>query len=182
MLRKSVLRLTMSLAAALLAAALLPGLAAAAPTDRTEEDKFLVFNDAGSFTIPAAPDGPCPFAVVQHFEGWVKIRLIERDNTTQVGAESWHLKLAWENPANGKTSDVTVAHHVAVYVNGDGTVTVVVTGVQGRDTIPGAGIVVGDIGRFVFTIDEATGELLDVQFSGAHHTFGPFPTLCEYLA
>ena len=160
----------------------LPIAAAAAPTDRKEDDQFLVFHDVGSFTIPAAPEGPCPFEVVQHFDVWIKIRLIERDGTTQVGADSVHGKLLWENPASGKTSDVTIATHSAVYVNGDGTVTVVVTGVQGRDTIPGAGIVVGDIGRFVFTIDEETGELLRVESSGAHHTEGPFPELCEHLA
>jgi hypothetical protein len=154
---------------------------AAAPTDRKEDDKFLVVTIDQTDTILAGE--ACDFAVVAHLAGWVKVHFTENEGNEAVEIDSAHLKLLWENPLSGKTSDVSVNQTAKVYLNPDGTLTVIVSGVIGRDTIPGEGIIVGDIGRFAFTVDPATGEVLDTQIlAGHHHTEGPFPELCEFLA
>jgi hypothetical protein len=164
--------------AALLAESLPAG---AAPTDRKEDDQFLVVTIDQTDTIPAGE--ACAFAVVAHVAGWVKVHFTENEGNEAVEIDSAHIKLLWENPLSGKTSDVSANNTAKIYLNPDGTLTVIVSGVIGRNTIPGEGIIVGDIGRFAFTVDPATGEVLDVQFlAGHHHTEGPFPELCEFLA
>ena len=163
-----------------LVAALPVAPAVAAPTDRQPDDQFLVFVIDETQTIPAGE--ACAFPVVAHLEGFVKVHATSNQGNGAVEIASVHLKLLWENPLSGKTSDVVAANTAKAYANPDGSVTVVVSGLIGRDTIPGEGIVVGDIGRFAFTFS-AAGELLGVEFlAGRHHTDGPFPELCAFLA
>jgi hypothetical protein len=152
---------------------------AAAPTDRNSEDQFIVIPVDFSFTIPAGE--ACDFAIEQELVGFVKIHLTENAGNQVAEIDSVHIKLTWTNPLNGKTSDVTIAETDRIILNEDGSATVIITGLSGRDTIPGAGRVTGDIGRLILTF---TPEDVPptVEFIAGPHSNGPFPALCDYLA
>jgi hypothetical protein len=128
------------------------------------------------------PADACGFPLLTHLDGFIKIRLSDSSNNGVFEVDSVHLKLVWENPANGKTSDVTIAQTNRFIDNGDGTITIIMDGLAGRDTIPGAGRVTGDIGRAAFTFDATTGEGLDFQVLAGPHSLGALPGLCQYLA
>jgi hypothetical protein len=166
------------LVAGLLTTLALGGLAGAAPPDR-DDGRFFVFSDEGQFVIPAGD--ACEFAVIQYYTGWGRFHLMPGGSGIAETAQ-FHFKLLWENPLNGKTSDVTIGETNRVVFNDDGSVTVFVSGLTGRDTIPGTGIIVGDIGRIVLTFPAGGGDPSIDFIAGRFHTFGPFPELCAYLA
>lgn len=164
------------LALGLLAVAPLGALAA--PTDKKTDDNVLVFN---IHEVDDVDPTACGFPLLVHVDGFVKIRFPRNGQQGVIEVDSIHIKLLWENPANHKTSDVTEGFTQKVVDNGDGTITIVITGLQGRDTIPGAGRVTGDIGRLVLTFDPATSTVTQV-FQAGPQSNGPFPALCQYLA
>ena len=175
-LRRSFALLPVLLAVGLLLAPALRALAA--PSDNKPDDNFLVFT---IHEIDDVDPAACGFPLLVHVDGFVKVRIPSKSQQGVIEVDSIHIKLLWENPANGKTSDVTEGVTQKVIDNGDGTITLIITGLQGRDTIPGAGRVTGDIGRLVLTIDPATGEVTQ-DFQAGPQSNGPFPALCQYLA
>jgi hypothetical protein len=48
-------------------------------------------------------------------------------------------------------------------------------------TAPGIGLIVGNTGLIIVTIDTVTQELLSVDFTAGHQDGTPFPALCVGL-
>ena len=164
---------------ALLLAALAVVPALAAPTDVKPGDNFVVIPISDTEQIPA---DFCGFPLVVTIDGWVKIRFPSNTQSGVIEVDSVHTHSTLTNPANGKSSDGIAAATFRYVDNGDGTVTLTITGLQGRDTIPGEGRVTGDIGRLVLVFDAATGDFISQTFIAGPHSGGPFPGVCAGLA
>src|SRR5690349_11398811 len=82
----------------------LPGGALAAPTDKKPADNVQVFTIDEVDQIPVEA---CGFPLQVHVSGWIKVRFPRTSQQGVIEVDSFHIKLLWENPANGKTSDVT---------------------------------------------------------------------------
>ena len=90
-------------------------------------------------------------------------------------------KIGYLNPANGKTLQAVLAGPAVYIDNGDGTSTVRVPGNDQRIPAPGMGFIVGNTGLFIATIDNATQEILSVDFLAGHQDGTTFPALCVGL-
>lgn len=89
-------------------------------------------------------------------------------------------KIVWTNPATGKSFTTLLAGPFIYEDNGDGTGTVRVPGNDQAIVVPGSGFLVGKTGLAVFTIDNASGAILDVeQLSG--HQDELWPAGCAVL-
>jgi hypothetical protein len=166
---------------ALVAAVVFGALAAVAvaiagpPTHSTES-----FDN--TFTIPAAPAGPCAYAIQGHSTGTVKstefvdsagnlIRAIDVFPTARVTFS-----------ANGKSiSTVTPSVGHATF-NADGSATVAITGLSGHLITGGGPPQAADVGRIVFYFSSPDDLDPDLIFQAGQFNDGPFPQLCEVLA
>ena len=133
-----------------------------------------------STTFPAGTR--CPFEVVRSLDG----TLVTTTFTDAAGLTTMTLswkdgKIAYLNPANGKTLTAVLAGPAVIQDNGNGTSTVRVPGNDQRYTAPGLGFIVGNTGLSVVTIDNATGETLSVDKLAGHQDGTPFPALCVGL-
>jgi hypothetical protein len=146
---------------------------AAAPTRTIEEIHI-------STTFPAGTR--CPFEVVRTVDGTlVTTTFTDADGLTTTTFSYKNGKIGYLNPASGKTLQAVLAGP-AVYVdNGDGTSTVRVPGNDQQYTASGIGFIVGNTGLFIATIDNATQEILSVDFLAGHQDGAPFPALCVGL-
>ena len=103
----------------------------------------------------------CGFPIYRDIQGIVRTitHVDEEGNPTMVID---HAVFRGTLSANGKSLNVTVAGPTKILMNDDGTQTVILLGVVQRHA-PGAGIVAGQAGRVVMTVD-ANGEVLSVDF------------------
>jgi hypothetical protein len=145
---------------------------AAAPTVvETQVDRTRV--------IPASPDF-CPFDFVVHTQG------VRRDTTFSDGRVVTILHdftVTYTNPLTGKSVRTVLAGPFVVEPNADGTITVTINGNDGLFTIPGEGIVFGDVGRLVYVAspDDPFTPLEVLQSTGRQDPT-PFPAVCSGLA
>ena len=133
-----------------------------------------------STTFPAGTR--CPFEVVRSVDGTlVTTTFIGSDGLNTTTDSFRDGKIAYLNPANGRTLTAVLAGPVVTVDNGDGTSTVRVPGNDQRYTAPGIGFIVGNTGLAVFTVDNATGETLSVDKLAGHQDGTTFPALCVGL-
>jgi hypothetical protein len=150
-----------------------PAVFAAAPT-RTIEEVHI------STTFPAGTR--CPFEVVRTVDGTlVTSTFTDADGLTKTTFSYKDGKIGYLNPANGKTLQAVLAGPAVYIDNGDGTSTVRVPGNDQRYVAPGIGFIVGNTGLFIATIDNATQEILSVDFLAGHQDGTTFPALCVGL-
>ena len=122
----------------------------------------------------------CPFDFVVHTEG------VRRDTAFSDGRIVTILHdftVTYTNPNNGRSVRTVLAGPFVVEPNADGTVTVTVNGNDGLFTIPGEGIVFGDVGRLVYVAspDDLFTPLQILQSTGRQDPT-PFPAVCAGLA
>ncbi|HEX6701212.1 MAG TPA: hypothetical protein VF101_10820 [Gaiellaceae bacterium] len=144
---------------------------AAAPTvTETHVDRTRV--------VAANPD-TCPFDFVVHSEGFRRDTLFSDGRSTILLHD---FTVTYTNPAAGKSVRSVLAGPVIVEPNADGTITVIVDGNDGLFTIPGEGIVFGDVGRLVYVAspDDPFTPLEILQSTG-HQDPSPFPAVCAGL-
>jgi hypothetical protein len=125
--------------------------------------------------IPADP-AFCPFDFVLHSQG------VRRDTTYSDGRVVTILHdftVTYTNPATGKSVRTVLAGPEQVVSNPDGTITVTVNGNDGLFTIPGQGIVFGNVGRLVYVAspDDPFTPLQILQSTG-HEDASAFPAVC----
>ncbi len=146
---------------------------ASAPT-RVVEDVHV------SGTFPAGTR--CPFEVVRTVDGTlVTTTFIGPDGLAKETRSFRDGKIVYLNPDNGKTLTAVLAGPVVTEDNGDGTSTVRVPGNDQRYTASGIGFIVGNTGLAVYTVDNATGEILSVDKLAGHQDGTTFPALCVGL-
>jgi len=130
-------------------------------------------------TIHASPDF-CPFDFVVHTDG------VRRDTTFSDGRVVTILHdftVTYTNPLNGRSVRTVLAGPFEVEPNADGTITVTINGNDGLFTIPGQGIVFGDVGRLVYIASpDDPFTPLEVLQSTGHQDPTPFPAVCAGLA
>jgi len=133
-----------------------------------------------SGTFPAGTR--CPFEVVRSVDGTlVTTTFTGNDGLTTETRSFKDGKIVYLNPANGKTLTAVLAGPVVTTDNGDGTSTVLVPGNDQRYTAPGLGFIVGNTGLAVYTVDNATGEILSIEKLAGHQDGTTFPALCAGL-
>jgi hypothetical protein len=133
-------------------------------------------------TIPAAPVGPCAFAINVHLVGKVRhTHFFDRQgNVIRELTVFPRFRITFS--ANGKsiTTVSVAANHVTI--NPDGSATVAITGLQGHLIVGGGPPLAADVGRLVLFFSGPEDEEPDVIFQAGKFNFGPFPQLCEVLA
>ena len=171
----STLRRPAAIAVAVLA---LSSMAASAVVASSPTRLVEVVHVSGSF--PAGTR--CPFEVVRTVDGTlVTTTFTDSDGLTKETRSFKDGKIVYLNPANGKTLTAVLAGPVVTEDNGDGTSTVRVPGNDQRYTAPGIGFIVGNTGLAVYTVDNATGEILSVDKLAGHQDGTTFPALCVGL-
>ena len=130
--------------------------------------------------VRAASADTCPFDIVVHTQG------VQRDSVFPDGHVVTILhdfSVTYTNPATGKSVRSVLAGPEQVDSNPDGTITVIVDGNNGLFTIPGQGIVFGDVGRYVYVADpdDPFTPLRVIQQSGRQDAT-PFPAVCSGLS
>jgi hypothetical protein len=171
------MRRLVALVAAMGVGALAVGAVATAgpPTHSTE-----TFDNV--FTIPAAPAGPCAYAIAGHATGTVKtteffdsagnlIRTISAFPTARVTFS-----------ANGKSISTVTPSVEHITFNADGSATLVITGLSGHLITGGGPPLAADVGRIVFFFSSPTDLEPDLIFQAGQFNDGPFPQLCDVLA
>ena len=117
----------------------------------------------------------CGTTLTRHLAGFVLVD--EEADGVQVGI---HLHGTFANPATGQSLPFVIAETRKFTLNPDGSATVAITGLQGRSTVPGAGLVAADVGRLVLRFASPTAAP-EVLFEAGQQGGGPFPALCPYL-
>jgi hypothetical protein len=134
------------------------------------------------FTIPAAPEGPCSFAIQGHFVGDLRVTIF----FDRLGNEIRELDLSPNSrvsfSANGKTISTVTPAPVHITLNPDGSSVVTITGLQGHLVVGGGPPLASDVGRLVLFFSGPEDEESDVLFQAGKFNFGPFPQLCDVLA
>jgi hypothetical protein len=133
-------------------------------------------------TIPAAPAGPCSYAIQVHVVG--KLRLTEffdqEGNLVRSLERTPTLKVTFS--ANGNSISTVSPAVVHVTHNPDGSDVVTITGLQGHLIVGGGPPLAADVGRVVLFFSGPTDEEPDVLFQAGPFNGGPFPQLCDVLA
>jgi hypothetical protein len=147
------------------------------------DKQIIVFIPIDETFLFPGDENPCGFDIVQHIEGRVKLTF-SPDNPDLLVAEGDHLHGSFTNPENGKSISFIVANRVSFSTSSDGTsITVTITGLQGRLTAPGEGLVAPDVGRIVLLFPCLDFQCApEVVFSAGQFSFGAFPLGCHLLA
>jgi hypothetical protein len=171
------MRRLVALVAAVGVGALVVGAVATAgrPTHSTEK-----FDNV--FTIPAAPEGPCAFAIQGHATGTVKTTEFfdSSGNLTRVISAFPRARVTFT--ANGKSISTVTPSVEHITINPDGSSTVTITGLSGHLIVGGGPPLAADVGRIVFFFSSPTDTEPDLIFQAGQFNDGPFPQLCDVLA
>jgi hypothetical protein len=171
------MRRLVALVAAVGVGALVVGAVATAgrPTHPTEK-----FDNV--FTIPAAPEGPCAFAIQGHATGTVKTKEFfdSSGNLTRVISAFPRARVTFT--ANGKSISTVTPSVEHITINPDGSSTVTITGLSGHLIVGGGPPLAADVGRIVFFFSSPTDTEPDLIFQAGQFNDGPFPQLCDVLA
>jgi hypothetical protein len=134
------------------------------------------------FTIPAAPAGPCAFAVQGHATGTIKTtEFFDGDgNLTRVISAFPKARVTFS--ANGKSISTVTPSVEHLTVNPDGSATLTITGLSGHLITGGGPPQAVDVGRIVFFFSSPTDMDPDLIFQAGQFNDGPFPQLCDVLA
>ena len=129
--------------------------------------------------IHASP-GTCTFDFVVHTQGIVRESVYPSGRDVTILHD---FTVTYTNPVNGMSVRTVLAGPFVVEPNVDGTITVTIDGNDGLFTIPGQGIVFGDVGRLVYVAspDDPFTPLEILQSSGRQDPT-PFPAVCSGLA
>jgi hypothetical protein len=134
------------------------------------------------FTIPAAPEGPCAFAIQGHATGTVKTTEFFDSSGNLVREISAFPRARVTFSANGKSISTVTPSVEHITFNPDGSATVTITGLSGHLVTGGGPPVAADVGRIVFFFSSPTDTEPDVIFQAGQFNDGPFPQLCDVLA
>ena len=94
----------------------------------------------------------------------------------------FHLHGSFTNQANGVSLPFIIAETDTININPDNSAIFATTGLIGRITVPGAGLVTTDVGRIVFFFTGPDDPNPTLLFDSGRHDFGPFPFICPFLA
>jgi hypothetical protein len=148
----------------------------------TPPQHFPVIHLDETSTIPAAPEGPCSFAVEVHVVGDIRdILFFDREgNAIRELNVLPHFRVSFS--ANGKTITTASPAPLHLTFNPDGSVVATITGLQGHLIVGGGPPQASDVGRIVFFFSGPEDEEPDILFQAGSFNFGPFPQLCDVLA
>lgn len=134
-----------------------------------------------TFTVPAAPEGPCSFEVEVHVVGDIRtIVFFDQQGNEVRGVDVSNLRISFS--ANGKTITTVAAAPRHFTFNPDGSVVVTITGLQGHLIVGGGPPQASDVGRIVLFFSSPEDEEPDILFQAGSFNFGPYPQLCDVLA
>jgi hypothetical protein len=157
-------------------------LALAAVARAIPPEHFPVEHIDETFTIPAAPDGPCAFAITVHVTGDIRHTHFFDQQGNEIRDLTVFPNFRVTFSANGK-SITTVSPAVEhITINPDGSAAIAITGLQGHIVIGGGPPLAADVGRIVFFFSGPEDEEPDIIFQAGKFNFGPFPQLCDVLA
>jgi len=135
-----------------------------------------------TFIIPAAPEGPCSFAIEGHVVGNVRHTEFFDAEGNVVRALTVFPGFRVTFSANGKSiTTVSIAVEHAT-INPDGSATIAITGLQGHLIVGGGPPLAADVGRLVLFFSGPEDFDPDIVFQAGKFNFGPFPQLCDVLA
>jgi hypothetical protein len=134
------------------------------------------------FTIPAAPAGPCAYAIQGHATGTVKTTEFFDSSGNLVREISAFPRARVTFSANGKSISTVTPSVEHITFNTDGSATVTITGLSGHLVTGGGPPVAADVGRIVFFFSSPTDTEPDLIFQAGQFNDGPFPQLCDVLA
>ena len=134
------------------------------------------------FTIPAAPEGPCAFAIQGHATGTVKTKEFFDSSGNLTRAISAFPRARVTFSANGKSISTVTPSVEHITINPDGSATVTITGLSGHLITGGGPPQAADVGRIVFFFSSPTDTEPDLIFQAGQFNDGPFPQLCDVLA
>lgn len=171
------MRKLVALVAAMAVGALAAGAVATAgpPTHSTES-----FDNV--FTIPAAPAGPCAYAIQGHATGTVKTTEFVDSAGNLTRAIDVFPRARVTFSANGKSISTVTPSVGHTTFNADGSATVAITGLSGHLVTGGGPPLAVDVGRIVFFFSSPDDLDPDVIFQAGKFNDGPFPQLCDVLA
>jgi hypothetical protein len=144
--------------------------------------KPLILNRELNFDapVPAGP-GNCPFDIVQHVEGRLKVRIFFDDEGNRVRSIQTFPEYGgyFINPENGRSVPFSAHGPIQRVFNADGSVSDTIPGVV-KVNVPGQGVVFINAGRYVFTYffsdpNNGTIEITGGQFDDT------ISDLCPYL-
>jgi len=165
------------LATSLAASLVLVVSANAAPPEHTPW-----FPIAETDVIPAAPAGPCAYAIRVDVVGKARSTLFfdEAGNLVRLIDITPTLRITFS--ANGKSISTVSPAVVHATFNADGSSVVTITGLQGHLIVGGGPPLAADVGRVVLFFSGPTDEDPDILFQAGPFNAGPFPQLCDVLA
>jgi hypothetical protein len=134
------------------------------------------------FTIPAAPAGPCAYAIQGHATGTVKTTEFFDSSGNLVREISAFPRARVTFSANGKSISTVTPSVEHITFNADGSATVTITGLSGHLVTGGGPPLAADAGRIVFFFSSPTDTEPDLIFQAGQFNDGPFPQLCDVLA
>jgi hypothetical protein len=134
------------------------------------------------FTIPAAPAGPCAYAIQGHATGTVKTTEFFDSSGNLVREISAFPRARVTFSANGKSISTVTPSVEHITFNADGSATVAITGLSGHLVTGGGPPLAADVGRIVFFFSSPTDTEPDLIFQAGQFNDGPFPQLCDVLA
>jgi hypothetical protein len=134
------------------------------------------------FTIPAAPAGPCAFAIQGHGTGTMRTTEFfdSAGNLTRVISAFPTARVTFS--ANGKSISTVTPSVEHITFNPDGSATLTITGLSGHLITGGGPPLAADVGRIVFFFSSPTDMDPDLIFQAGQFNDGPFPQLCDVLA
>ena len=151
------------------------GASAGPPTHSTE-----TFDNV--FTIPAAPAGPCAYAIEGHATGTVKTTEFFDSAGNLIRAITAFPGARTTFSANGKSISTVTPSVEHFTLNADGSATLTITGLSGHLITGGGPPLAADVGRIVFYFSGPTDLEPDVIFQAGQFNDGPFPQLCDVLS
>ena len=123
----------------------------------------------------------CGFPVERHLEGTITTLLHTNNGNGVLETTHIHLEGSFTNLENSKSVPFTWVQTEQVALNQDGSATVATAGGRLRITLPGQGIVFGQIGRVVVTYPADGGEPV-VDFEAGHFERDVSSGICAALA